>query len=403
MKNLKINIIALTIMLISTQNVFSQVLISENTGGTADQSAMLEIQSNSKGLLIPRLTTAQRTSLTSSAKAGLLVYDSDLNSFFIYGVNSSGSQAWVDLSTSAEIWSKSGNNVFLSNPNYNLGIGTSNPTKKFVLKAENENDTLFEIQDKNGNPLMVITPSLTKFNIIKNAKGISGGFAVGRYEAAKGGSDTAIFVVTPDSTRVYTSTSGAKGISGGFAVGRYEAAKIGGGVKNIFYTGIDSTRVYTDGSGSKGISGGFAVGRYEAAKGGNNNYMYMIPDNYFLGHQSGEALQNSTFTGKYNTFFGYKTGLVDTSGSRNVFLGYEAGFNNTTGADNVLLGFNAGHEITTAANNISIGSGAGYSNQTNTDNIFIGRNAGYYQTGNGAAINNIYGIGSRKRKSSKWE
>ncbi|NOZ35626.1 MAG: hypothetical protein GXO80_10060, partial [Chlorobi bacterium] len=54
-------------LLINTQNTFSQVLIS-GSSGTPDASAMLEIQSNSKGLLIPRLTTAQRTSLASSAK-----------------------------------------------------------------------------------------------------------------------------------------------------------------------------------------------------------------------------------------------------------------------------------------------------------------------------------------------
>ncbi len=148
------------------------------------------------------------------------------------------------------------------------------------------------------------------------------------------------------------------------------------------------------------------------------NYLYMVPNNYFIGHESGNKLQNSSYSGKYNTFFGYQTGLNDTVGgsnvfigyksglnntgnissgdtlgSRNVFLGYEAGLNNTHGSDNVLLGYQAGHEVTTAGNNISIGSGAGYSNTNNSDNIFIGRNAGFYHTGNGTvnqAVNNIY-------------
>ncbi|MCF6366292.1 MAG: hypothetical protein L3J35_08830, partial [Bacteroidales bacterium] len=39
---------------------YSQVLISGSTG-TPNSSAMLDIESTSKGLLIPRMTTAQRT------------------------------------------------------------------------------------------------------------------------------------------------------------------------------------------------------------------------------------------------------------------------------------------------------------------------------------------------------
>ncbi len=243
MKNLlkKISILILVFLLINTQNAFSQVLIS-GSAGTPDGSAMLEIKSNNKGVLIPRVTTTNRLNIIGTA--GLIVYDKTIGSFFLYGKKPDATMGWIDLSSDAGIWTQSGANVFLSNPNYNVGIGTSTPSKKLVLKATSDTDTLFEIQDKNGNPLMVITPSLTKFNIIKSAKGISGGFAVGRYEAAKANSDTTLFIVTPDSTRVYTSGA-STGISGGFAVGRYEAAKDGGGVKKYFYTDKDSTRIYT--------------------------------------------------------------------------------------------------------------------------------------------------------------
>ncbi len=428
MKNLftKLSILILVFLLINTQSTFSQVLIS-GSSGTPDGSAMLEIKSSDKGVLIPRVTTTNRRDITGTA--GLIVYDKTIGSFFLYGKKTDTTTGWIDLSSNAEIWQTKNSNVFLSNSNYNVGIGTSTPSKKLVIKATNNLDTLFEIQDQNGNPLMVITPSLTKFNIIKNAKGISGGFAVGRYEAAKAISDTTLFIVTPDSTRVYTSAK-STGISGGFAVGRYEAAKNGGGIKNNFYTDIDSTRVYTSAK-STGISGGFAVGRYEAAKGSKakrpRSYMYMVPNNYFIGDQSGDSLQTGKYSGKYNTFFGYQTGLNDTVGgsnvfigyksglnntgdifagdtlgSRNVFLGYEAGLNNTVGSDNVLLGYKAGHEVTTAGNNISIGSNAGYKNTNNSDNIFLGRNAGYNHTGISTpnlANNNIF-IGFEAGKGS---
>jgi hypothetical protein len=62
--------------------VFSQVLISENNG-SPHSSAMLEIQSDARGVLIPRLTSEERTGISLPAE-GLLVYDSDLRSFFIF-------------------------------------------------------------------------------------------------------------------------------------------------------------------------------------------------------------------------------------------------------------------------------------------------------------------------------
>ncbi|MCD4794769.1 MAG: hypothetical protein K8R54_16145, partial [Bacteroidales bacterium] len=230
-----------------------------------------------------------------------------------------------------------------------------------------------------------------------------------------------------DSTRVY-SRNGSTGVSGGFAVGRYGAAK-GEADSLFFFTNIDSTRVYTDGSGSKGVSGGFAVGRYGAAKGGANTYMHMTEENYFIGHQAGLNTDPTALgdSGKYNLFFGYQSAYLNSkgfqntfvghktgysnefgrdnvfmgnkagysnigggggfAGSRNVFLGFEAGYNNTSGADNVMIGWLAGYKNTTAGSNICIGSKAGYSNDTSIHNIFIGEFSGlYHKTG----VNNIY-------------
>ena len=46
-------------------------------------SAMLDVKSNDKGMLIPRLSTAERTAIANPAK-GLLVYDTSTNSFWFY-------------------------------------------------------------------------------------------------------------------------------------------------------------------------------------------------------------------------------------------------------------------------------------------------------------------------------
>lgn len=50
---------------------------------TPDASSVLDISSTTKGLLIPRMTTAQRTTISSPAN-GLQVYDTDLNRLFYF-------------------------------------------------------------------------------------------------------------------------------------------------------------------------------------------------------------------------------------------------------------------------------------------------------------------------------
>ena len=53
----------------------AQVAIKSNNS-SPDSSAMLDVQSTEKGLLIPRMTAAQRSSINGPA-AGLLLYQTD--------------------------------------------------------------------------------------------------------------------------------------------------------------------------------------------------------------------------------------------------------------------------------------------------------------------------------------
>jgi hypothetical protein len=66
--------------------------VSVNTDGTtADASAILDVKSTTKGVLVPRVTTAQRTAIVSPA-SGLLVYDTDVKSFWYYN-----GTAWTNI------------------------------------------------------------------------------------------------------------------------------------------------------------------------------------------------------------------------------------------------------------------------------------------------------------------
>ncbi len=81
----------LTLLLISTIS-FAQNNVGIGTT-TPDASAVLDLSANDKGILIPRLTSAQRVAIANPAN-GLMVFDTDVDCFHYY---SSGTGAWVDL------------------------------------------------------------------------------------------------------------------------------------------------------------------------------------------------------------------------------------------------------------------------------------------------------------------
>jgi len=77
-------------LLVFASPSFAQVGI--NTDNSApDASAILDIKSTTKGMLVPRMTTGQRTAISSPA-TGLLVFDTEIGSFWFYN-----GTTWEDL------------------------------------------------------------------------------------------------------------------------------------------------------------------------------------------------------------------------------------------------------------------------------------------------------------------
>ena len=62
-----------------------------STGATPDPSAMLDVSSTTGGVLVPRMTSAQRNAIASPA-TGLIVFDTNTASFYYYD-----GSAWVNL------------------------------------------------------------------------------------------------------------------------------------------------------------------------------------------------------------------------------------------------------------------------------------------------------------------
>jgi len=73
---------------------------------TPEATSVLDISSDTKGLLAPRMTTAQRTAITTPANS-LLVYDTDLKSFYFYD-------------TPSTTWKPIGSNAATTRDNYVL-------------------------------------------------------------------------------------------------------------------------------------------------------------------------------------------------------------------------------------------------------------------------------------------
>ncbi len=65
---------------------FSQVIITTETNPVAKPNVVLEVKSSQKGLLIPRMTSAQRLAIDSPIQ-GLIVYDTDKKEIFIFSAS----------------------------------------------------------------------------------------------------------------------------------------------------------------------------------------------------------------------------------------------------------------------------------------------------------------------------
>lgn len=129
-------------LILCTHNIsYSQVGI-----GTTNPhaSSVLDVESTDKGILIPRLTTAQINTITNPAN-GLMVYNTDLNEF-----------EFNNGTTSSPDWSKISHpsSVKYSNSNTSANINSSSYTNIPIFGTLNWNDdtTLYSVS---GNTLTI--------------------------------------------------------------------------------------------------------------------------------------------------------------------------------------------------------------------------------------------------------
>jgi hypothetical protein len=107
-------LIILTSMILPMVSLAQQVIITDDaTYTTPEDGAVLDIQSTTRGMIIPRMTTAQRTTLGNTTPVnGVLVYDTQLASFFYWDTDT-----WRQLAASG-----------LNLSNYKFGDATNYAT-----------------------------------------------------------------------------------------------------------------------------------------------------------------------------------------------------------------------------------------------------------------------------------
>ena len=335
-KSLKIVVVTIISLTLFSGYSYSQnIAVTDSSAYVADSTAMLDVQSSDKGMLVPRMTTTQRMAIDQPAD-GLLVYDKNYKTFFFYEQD-----GWVSVPS--------------------------------VSSTTSSDSALFHVTNASGDTVFAVYNDGVEITVTDTSKGKVGGFAVSGRSSGKG-TKRQIMSVTPDSTVIVVNDSSAKGKVGGFAVSGRSSGKAT--VQDIFTANQDSTRIYVDNSNKKGKVGGFAVSGRSSGKGTASKFMNLAPENYFIGHQSGKNIT----TGSYNSFFGFESGYSNTTGSENVFMGRRSGYSNTDGYANVFIGNNSGYLNENGIFNIFIGRHTGFSNTSGDKNIIIGDYAGNSNT-----------------------
>ncbi|MEO6407044.1 MAG: tail fiber domain-containing protein [Ferruginibacter sp.] len=121
------------------QALNAQSVSINNSGAPAHASAILDVSANDKGMLIPRMTSAERIAIPSPAQ-GLMLFDTDTNSYAYYN-----GTTWETMAASGNTWKLTGNTN--TNPSTSF-IGT---TDNLPLRLRVNNTWSGEIQATGGN------------------------------------------------------------------------------------------------------------------------------------------------------------------------------------------------------------------------------------------------------------
>lgn len=287
-----------------------------------DNSAILDLSSSNKGLLIPRMSISDRDAIFNPA-IGLKIYQTDGTP----GEYSFDGKKWNRALTEGDAKS-----VTLDVANWSkTGDAGTNPSSNFLGTTDNA-ALRFKVNGQNSG---IIDNSL-----LNTALGYEAGksFSSGNANTAIGGG------------ALKANTTGIANLAfGGNALLK--------NVNGLFNTALGSGALAENIGGSYNIAlGGQALGLNVS---GVNNIA--------IGQT---ALYNNT--SNFNMAFGTNALNKNTTGASNIAIGEQALYNNISGSNNLAFGSFAGQN-SVGSGNLFIGSSAG-SNETGNNKLYIANN-----------------------------
>ncbi|MEM6398289.1 MAG: hypothetical protein AAF741_18200 [Bacteroidota bacterium] len=285
--------------------------ISEN-GQDPDPSALLDVSSTDKGVLLPRMSTADREAIISPA-TGLIVFDNETETFWYRN-----STDWI-----------------------NLEVGVFDPLVRLdnesVFVGENTADSL-----TSGQQNVVIG-----FGAAENIDQTSATIAIGHntMNGLSGNGNT---------FNVAIGWNTAPNIEYGLGVP--------GGTSTSPFVGFGNSLV-----GSR-IMEQSTLGALNAAMG------YQALQRNTIGSDNaalGAFALNKNSSGAKNVAIGFRAGQENTTGTGNTSIGFDAGFNGSTNANSTYIGYLAQNDA--LANNYTNSTSIGYQSTVNeSDQVRIG-------------------------------
>ncbi|MBK9336329.1 MAG: tail fiber domain-containing protein [Lewinellaceae bacterium] len=374
--------------------------ISINTDSSnPDPSAILDVKSTDKGMLVPRMTTAQRTMIAAPA-TGLLVFDTTTGGFWFYN-----GTVWMNLSgggTPATFIADTDNDTKVQvekNPDEDIIRFDLGGTQRFVM-----NGPRLEVRNS-GNSVFIGVGAGANDDLSDNRNVALGDSAL--YSNNTGSNNTAYgknalrsnttgdFNTANGVHALHSNTTGFSNIAIGMralysntdrsnlvAVGDSALYNNGTGVSESYHaianTAVGSKALYSNTTGYQNTANGnYALysntnGDYNTA---NGNYALTSNTSGGGNTANGSSALFSNITGNFNTANGLNALYSNTTGNNNTANGLNALRFNTTGNFNTANGLNALYSNTTGSGNTANGTSALEQNTTGFQNTANGNQA----------------------------
>jgi hypothetical protein len=382
---MKNTLLPVLFFLLAPASLRAQAISINTDASNPDPSAILDVKSTDKGMLVPRMTTAQRTMIAAPA-TGLLVFDTDSGGFWFYN-----GTAWTNLSGGGApatfIADTDGNTKVQTekNPNEDVIRFDLGGAERMTLKKNASGTSRLELPNAANNSFVgtaagsanttgFANTSLGTNSLTTNTTGFAN-TSLGTNSLA---TNTTGFINTATGNlALFSNTSG--NANSGFGV---EALKFNTTGNNNTATGLNALVSNTTGNNNtatgyaaladnKANSRSTAIG-YAAMWHADDRTAGRETFNTAIGYEAlFGSLPAANNTGQFNTAVGDHALYANTSGISNTASGVNALASNTTGNGNIAQGLNALLSNITGSNNIAIGTGADVtaSNLTNATAI----------------------------------